>query len=103
MRVFDVMRALDALDYFDYIDKEDIRIYAYGRQGVYGQLAAVLDKRIKRVEVVEGIGSYKSWVASRYYDPYDVMSIVIPGMLKYFDLPDLEKWGFLNRADFMKG
>jgi hypothetical protein len=92
IRVYDVIRALDLLIDYPGIDSEDIQIYSFGRNGVYGQLAALLDSRIKHVEVVEGIKSYTKLVGSRYYDLYDILSVIIPGILKYFDLPDIEDW-----------
>ena len=33
--------------------------------------------------------SYSDWVRARYYDNCDIMGIVLPNMLKYFDLPDI--------------
>ncbi|NLC67671.1 MAG: hypothetical protein GX754_02560 [Clostridiaceae bacterium] len=92
LRTYDVIKALDVLKYILGIDEHDINFYLSGRHGVYGQFAAVLDKRVKNIEVENGIGSYGEWVRSRYYDTHDIMSIVLPGMLKYFDLPDLQKW-----------
>jgi hypothetical protein len=92
MRTYDVLRALDAVELFPGILKKDITIYAFGRQGLYGKLAAALDIRIKKIVVKDGIKSYSEWVKARYYDQYDISSIIIPGMLKYFDLPDLDRW-----------
>ena len=92
MRTYDVLRALDMLEIWPGLDSADIRAYACGRQGVYAQLAAALDARIKNIEVVGGMGSYAEWVRSRHYDQYDIFGVILPGMLQYFDLPDLGKW-----------
>lgn len=92
MRTYDVIRALDAVNELPGLDAGDIRIHAHGRQGVYGQLAAFLDERIRGIEIVEGMGSYADWVGSREYDAHDIRSIVFPGILKHLDLPDLERW-----------
>ena len=92
MRTYDVLRALDLIEEWPKLNARDIRGYADGRHGVYIQLAAALDHRIGNVEVVGGIGSYAEWVKSRHYESRDVQSIVLPGMLKYCDLPDLERW-----------
>ena len=90
LRVGDVLRALDVLPAWRGLRTDDLRCYAHGRQGVYARLAAALDARIRGVDVVEGMGSYAEWVGARHYDQYDIMGVVIPAMLRYFDLPDLE-------------
>ncbi|MCZ8512156.1 acetylxylan esterase [Paenibacillus filicis] len=90
MRTYDVLRSLDLVERLDHIIKEDIEMYAYGRQGVYAQMAAALDERITNIEVVNGMGSYKNWITARHYDDQDIMSLIVPGMLKHFDLPDLD-------------
>ncbi|NSW89118.1 MAG: acetylxylan esterase [Firmicutes bacterium] len=92
LRTYDVLRAIEVVQQFPGIKKGDVHLYAYGRQGLYAQLAAALNESIKDLEVVEGIGSFTSLVKSRYYDRYDIMSIILPGMLKYFDLPDIDRW-----------
>ncbi len=93
MRTYDVIRALDMIELWPGLKKEDIQLYAHGRQGVYAQLAAYLDTRVKNIDVIEGMGSYSSWVSARHYDHYDIMSVNFPGMLNYLDLPDLVKKG----------
>jgi hypothetical protein len=92
LRTYDVIRAVDAVHLFKDIDCSDIEIYACGLYGVYAKIAAVLDKRILRVETSDCFESYEKWISSRYYDQYDIMSIVLPGALNHFDLPDLDKW-----------
>ena len=92
IRVYDVMRAVDFLQEIHGIDHNDISVFAFGRHGVYGEIAAFLDNRIKKVEVVGGIGSFGTLLSTRYYDLYDVISLIIPGVLKYLDLPDLRAW-----------
>jgi cephalosporin-C deacetylase-like acetyl esterase len=93
LRTYDVIRALELVDFLPEIQNSDIQIYAQRRQGIYTQLAAFLDQRIEHIEVENGMESIGEWVKSRYYDHFDIMSLVLPGMLKYFDLPDLKKWG----------
>ncbi len=34
--------------------------------------------------------SFADWIGSRHYDTYDIYSIVLPGALAYFDLPELQ-------------
>ncbi len=92
LRTYDVTRAVDVLLSIPGLSAEDIRLYAHGRLGVYGQLAVFVDERIMGLEVVDGMGSYADWVGSRQYDHHDIRSIVFPGILKYLDLPDLDQW-----------
>jgi len=92
MRTYDVLRALDMLEIWPGLDSSDIHAYAYGRQGVYAQLAGALDNRIESVEVIGGLGSYAEWVRSRHYDEYDIFGVILPGVLNHFDLPDLAVW-----------
>lgn len=36
--------------------------------------------------------SFSRWVCARHYDHFDISSIIIPGMLQYFDLKDIDRW-----------
>ncbi|TMV47393.1 acetylxylan esterase [Paenibacillus mesophilus] len=92
LRTFDVLRALDIVELLSGGTNGDIRLYADGRFGLYGQLAELLDDRLKQVEVANGIGSIAELVRSRHYDMLDSEGIIMPGMLRYFDLPDLRRW-----------
>jgi len=96
LRTYDVTRAVDMLEEWYGIQKGDITLYAYGRYGVYAQLAAFLDDRINGIEVDQGMGSYAAWVGARHYDCYDISSVILPDVLKYFDLPDLDRWLLKN-------
>jgi cephalosporin-C deacetylase-like acetyl esterase len=93
IRVYDVLRALEMVEQWPDADAADIRIYAHGRVGTYGRLAAPLDSRIRGVEVVEGMQSYASWVGARHYETHNIKSLILRGMLHYFDLPELEAVG----------
>ena len=89
IRVYDVLRALDVVDEWPGVSAEETRLYAHGRQGVYAQLAAAIDDRVKGLQVVGGLGSYADFVRDRSYDPNDIRSVVLPGVLRYIDLPEL--------------
>ena len=95
IRIYDVTRSLDAIEDWHGLKSDDIKIYAYGRQGVYAQFASILDKRIKSIEVVDGFGNYADWVKSRHYNNWDIRSIIIPDLLKYMDISDIENWNKL--------
>jgi len=90
LRTYDVLRALDMIRTWPGMDADDIRLYAYGRHGLYGRLAALLDQRIRRAEIANGLHSFTGLVASRHYDSHNAKSIVLRGMLSYFDLPEME-------------
>lgn len=92
LRTFDVIRALDAVAHLPDSHKENIEIFAYGRYSMYAQLAKTLDSRISRLETVCGIKSFGHCIRSRHYDAHDFAGLILPGMLNYFDLPDLEQW-----------
>jgi hypothetical protein len=92
LRTYDVIRALDLVDWISGGRNSDIRLFADGRFGMYGELARVLDERLQQVEIVNGISSIAEWVRSRYYETLDSEGMIIPGMLQYFDLPDLRRW-----------
>lgn len=92
MRVYDIIRSLDAIKELPNIIADDVHLYTCGRAGVYAQLAAALDNRIVKLKIVDGIENFCSIVNARYYDSYDIHSIIIPGILQYFDLPDVRKW-----------
>ncbi|MEO6845995.1 MAG: hypothetical protein ABI254_01970, partial [Chthoniobacterales bacterium] len=93
LRTFDVLRAVDMINEWPSFANTGTRIYAHGRQGVYGEFAAALDKRIKSIEVEKGIGSFAKLVRTRIYDSKEIKSVILHGMLRHFDLPDLKKWG----------
>ncbi|HRJ72137.1 MAG TPA: prolyl oligopeptidase family serine peptidase [Terrimicrobiaceae bacterium] len=86
LRVWDVIRALDLVRLWPGLDANDLFGYAHGRHGLYLQLAALLDRRIKRLEVYEGIGSFEKVVRTRDYDSYDIKALLIPNVLRHFDL-----------------
>ena len=92
MRVYDIARALDMISVWPMINPDDIRCYAHGRYGTYARLAALLDERLKSMQVVDGIKSFAEMVSSRHYDPYDINALIIPSILKHMDLPDLDEW-----------
>lgn len=89
MRVYDVIRALDAAEALSRANKGDIQIYTTGRFSLYAHLANALDSRIASVEAVSGTTDFSSWVKSRYYDEYNHIGFIMPGMLRHFDLQDL--------------
>lgn len=92
LRTYDVIRAVEAAGFLPGIDKRDMRLYASGRHGLYVQLAAALSAEFPQWEWDSPLDSIASWVESKQYVARDILSIVLPGMLHYFDLPDLREW-----------
>jgi hypothetical protein len=89
LRTYDVLRTLDLIVQWKGLMSNDIRIYGHGSYGVYAQVAAALDGRIAGIEVVDCIDSFTDLVKARYYDSYNVMSFILPSILRWIDLPDL--------------
>ena len=85
LRTFDVIRALDMIADWPGTDEADIRVYAYGPCGLYGQLASLLDRRIRKIQKVGDIGRFAgSMVRSRFYDKNDVKPVLVHGILRFF-------------------
>lgn len=91
LRTYDVIRALDVLTQWPGLDAGKIACYAHGNQGVYAQLAAALDRRIRSIQVVGGIGSYTAFVRKRHYVQHDIKSILLRGIIPVGDLPTLTR------------
>ena len=89
LRTYDVLRALDMLQLWPGLDSSDIRAYTRGTEGLYAQLAAAIDPRIRSVEATGGIGSFSEWTAARHYQPKGVYNLIVRGILQHIDLPEL--------------
>jgi cephalosporin-C deacetylase-like acetyl esterase len=87
MRALDITRAVDLLSARRDVDRE--KIYAYGKKGgaVPVLYAAVLDRRIRKVVLEDMLSSYESVVENKIHRR--VLESVVPGALKFYDLPDL--------------
>jgi hypothetical protein len=93
LRTFDVVRALDMLDERKNILKSDHKVFGSGNYGLYALLAASVDNRIHELDVADCFISFSEIVKSkRYYSDMDISSVVLPGVLRHFDLPDLSLW-----------
>ncbi|MBN4060921.1 prolyl oligopeptidase family serine peptidase [bacterium AH-315-I18] len=68
LRAYDVLRAIDVIGQWSNLTTEGLHLYAHGREGLYAQLAAPLDSRIKKIQVVGGLGSYAKITKARRYD-----------------------------------
>lgn len=90
LRIYDVLRTMTMFrEEFGYQEAQ-LSLYCEGDHGVYALPAAFLDKSIRLK-----IGSGASFsVEQRYIKPWftaydDDLSLILPGMLQYFDYPEL--------------
>ena len=87
------MQTTDLLAEFDYlasrpdVDAKHIGIFAKGNVGVVALYAAALEPRIEKVACEGAPISYLDIVRAHVHD--EVADVIIPGVLKDFDLPDV--------------
>jgi cephalosporin-C deacetylase-like acetyl esterase len=87
MRAEDIIRAVDYLCSRQDVDPAAISAIGHGELGVALMHAALLDSRISRLVLEQTLTSYRSAVDHPVTrQVYDVM---IPGVLKKYDLPEL--------------
>jgi cephalosporin-C deacetylase-like acetyl esterase len=89
LRIYEVLRAAEMLRQWDGIDVQELKLYGQGLHGLYAQLAAALEPRFQLVQIEGGLKSYEELVLSRHYSTRDIHSVLLHGVLKYFDLLDL--------------
>ncbi|MDQ0888969.1 hypothetical protein QFZ81_004057 [Paenibacillus sp. V4I9] len=92
VRTYDVLRAVELASASSNIDPTDIRLYGNGRYAIYAGLAALLDERVQNVCMENRMYSISDWIKEPFYDETDSLSFIFPGMLRYFDLPDVDRW-----------
>ena len=98
-RVVDVLTLLDFCDADVRLQGRPVRIVADGFCGPVAAHAAVLDARITRVLLSRAPRSWRSYLENPLQ--YDMLSGVVPGALKCYDLPDLVRLsgGRISYAD----
>lgn len=93
LRAYDVLRALEVLRQWPGVDAaKDLRVYAHGTQGVYAELAAAVEPALGKIELHEAFDGFGAWVKARHYNVYGSRSLLLPGVLRHFDIQDLHKW-----------
>lgn len=90
VRVYDVIRAMDMAQWLMEGQDTTIPFYACGKSGMYALLAKALDPRLSDLETDGSLESLGEWVQARHYDIHDRTGLILPGMLQYFDLPDID-------------
>jgi cephalosporin-C deacetylase-like acetyl esterase len=89
MRADDIIRAVDWLYARPDVDRSAITVYGKGAFGVALLHAAALDRRIRRVVVEDTPASFRNIVNEPLHR--NAPEIVVPGVLRYYDIPDLIK------------
>ncbi|MCY9656733.1 alpha/beta hydrolase family protein [Paenibacillus chondroitinus] len=92
VRTYDVLRAIELAGTLKNIDADDIELYGSGKYAIYAELAALLDSRVQRVCLENRMSSLAQWIREPFYDENDSLSFILPGMLRYFDIPDADNW-----------
>jgi cephalosporin-C deacetylase-like acetyl esterase len=87
MQVYDLLRVFDYLVSRADVDGSRIGVLGKGHGGVVGLLGAALEPRIHRVALEGAVLSYMQIARAALHE--NIVEIVIPGVLKDFDLPDV--------------
>lgn len=92
VRTYDVLRAVELATTLKNIDADQIELYGSGKYAIYAELAALLDARVRSVRLDDRMSSIGEWIREPFYDENDSLSFILPGMLRYFDIPDVDNW-----------
>jgi hypothetical protein len=87
MRALDITRGVDLLSARQGVDRDKIYVYGKKEASVPALYAAVLDRRIRKVVLEDMLSSYDSVVENKIHR--QIFDTVVPGALKFYDLPDL--------------
>lgn len=87
MQVDDLLRSFDYLVSRADVDPQRVAVFGKSRGGLLALLAAALEPQIRKVAVEGTVLSYMAIVRARIHE--DTTSIIIPGVLRDFDLPDV--------------
>jgi cephalosporin-C deacetylase-like acetyl esterase len=87
LQVHDVIRAVDHLTTRSDVDPARLYLFGKGTGGVVALYTAALDARIARVAAENSVLSYMTIARAKLHQ--GTTGIIVPGVLKDFDLPDL--------------
>ena len=88
------MQVVDLLGTFNYlasrpdVDLQKITLLGKGNGGVVALFAAALDTRLNKTICEAELVSYLKLATTTYYDQ-SLFDVIVPGVLKDFDLPDV--------------
>lgn len=90
MHCYDVLRAIEMLGAQFGIREQDITLYCEGTDGVYGIMAGFLNEKV-RMEYGKNllINVEKEVLGQKAFCYDNTLSLLIPGMLRYFDYEEL--------------
>jgi hypothetical protein len=89
MRVGDLLAAFNDLTARADVDPARISVLGKGNAGVLALYAAALEPRIQKVACEGAVLSYLDVARARLHE--NMIDIVVPGVLRDFDLPDLAR------------
>jgi hypothetical protein len=89
LQTTDILKCFDLLSGLPEVDASRISIIAKGAAGVAALHAAVLEPRFRRVAVEESVTSYMAIARATIHRGLE--DVIIPGVLKDYDLPDLAR------------
>jgi len=92
MRAYDAARVAELIGLLDGVDASETEMYVEGRQASYALLAAFVCPAYKKVTLGTPPYAFGDLARSRYYDAYGLAAAFIPGMLRYYDMPDIARW-----------
>ena len=90
LRSYDVLRAIDMLGEVYCLEESEITLYCESKYGVYGVIAAFLNKNVG-VEYGNGlpISVYDNYIKPFAQNYCDELSVILPEMLRYFDYNEI--------------
>jgi cephalosporin-C deacetylase-like acetyl esterase len=88
MQVVDLLSVMNYLVSRPDVDQRHITLLGKGNGGVVALFAAALDPRFSKVTCENEISSYLDMATTTYYDQ-SLFAVILPGVLKNFDLPDV--------------
>jgi hypothetical protein len=87
MEVYDLLSSLDYLVSRNDVDPAQVSVIGKGNGGVVALYAAAVDHRIRKVACEGSVLSFLQVAESRFHE--NLADIIVPGVLKDFDLPDV--------------
>jgi len=89
-RTADILMAYDVLSQLESVDTENIRLIAYGQASVAALHAAAIQKCFAQITLREAIPTWMDLLKNPMV--HDMLGLVVPEALNYYDLPDLQEW-----------
>ena len=91
VRVRGLLRAVDVAE--DIAGKgTEISVLTHGAFNLYGLMAKLIDARIHHVDERTPLESIRKFAQQKYYNHNNIFAILMPGMLREFDVDELRKF-----------